>query len=137
MSEDIRSVQMSIIDDKIFQCAQSTCLPFENLTISNIRYCEINCLNRIQCMAITFHKSNLQCQLFDNLINQNANMSYEMNAVTMISIFGTRYPPDLTSTSTASTSTSTSTSTTSTSTSTTTSKTSTTSTSTSTSTTGM
>ncbi|UJR24229.1 hypothetical protein I4U23_027196 [Adineta vaga] len=83
----------------------------------------------------TFYKSSSQCQLFNNSINQNANMSYEMNAVTMITILGTRYPlgssnRDFIHSSTTSTSSS---STTSSSSSTSTSTSSTTTTSSSTS----
>ncbi|CAF1348888.1 unnamed protein product [Adineta steineri] len=95
MPNDIRSVRMAINNDKIFQCAQSTCLPFNNLTTSNIRHCQINCLNRDECMAVTFYQSNLQCQLFNNSINQNMNMSSQINVVTMITIFGTRYSYDM------------------------------------------
>ena len=92
MADDIRSVQMTIINDNIFKCVQSTCLPFNNLTTSNIRECQINCLKRNECIVATFYKSNSQCQLFNDSINQNANISYEMNVVTMIAILGTRYP---------------------------------------------
>ncbi|CAF1514635.1 unnamed protein product [Adineta ricciae] len=96
MADNIRSVQMTIINDKIFQCAQSTCSPFNNLTTSNILLCQIDCLNQNQCMAATFYKSNSQCQLFNDSLNENGNMSDEMNAITMITIIATRYPPDLT-----------------------------------------
>ncbi|CAF1511232.1 unnamed protein product [Adineta ricciae] len=95
-ADNIRSVQMSTINDKIFQCAQSTCLPFYNLTTSDVLRCQIECLNQNQCIAITFYRTNFQCQLFNNSLNQNGNMSYEMNVVTMITIVGTRYPLDLT-----------------------------------------
>ncbi|CAF1015275.1 unnamed protein product [Adineta ricciae] len=96
MSSDIRSIQMLIINNKVFQCTQSTCLPFYNLITSDIRRCQINCLNRNECTAVTFHQSTLQCQLFATSINQNTSMSVEINAVTMITIFRSRYSYDLT-----------------------------------------
>ncbi|CAF0882850.1 unnamed protein product [Adineta ricciae] len=117
MPNDIRSIQMLIANDKIFQCAQSTCLPFYNFVTSDIRRCQINCLNQDECVAATFYQSNLQCQLFNTSIKQNTNMSFEMNAVTMITVFRTRYPYDLitfSATSTSSTSSSSTSSSTST-----------------------
>jgi hypothetical protein len=95
MTDNIRSIQMSIINDKIFQCAQSTCLPFHNVTTLDILHCQIGCLNQYQCIAATFNKSTSNCQLFNDSLNQNGNMTNEINVVTMITIFGTRYPPGL------------------------------------------
>ncbi|CAF1420344.1 unnamed protein product, partial [Adineta ricciae] len=103
IESDIRSVRMSSVVNFTFQCAKTTCAPFVNLAKSNIRQCEMSCLGQLGCKAITYRSVSLNCQLFDNSINQNGNMSFEMNVVTMSVILGTKFPPDLTSTSTSTT----------------------------------
>ena len=90
--QDIRSFRMFILSNLTFQCAQTTCLPFSNLTASNIRQCQMTCLRQTQCTAAIYYESTSVCQLFDSTINQNGNMSYNINAVTMIIIPGTRVP---------------------------------------------
>ena len=86
----MHSFKMSIMKDAQFQCSSTTCLPFVTLTVSNIRACQIACLNNVQCQAASFHQSNSNCELFDNVDNQNGNMLTQMNVVSMSVISGTR-----------------------------------------------
>ena len=88
----MRSGRMSILSNLTFECAQTTCPPFANVTGSNIRQCQMACLRQIQCKAATYYQSTSVCQVFDNTINQNGNMSDSINTVTMIIIPGTRFP---------------------------------------------
>ncbi|CAF0902586.1 unnamed protein product [Adineta steineri] len=143
IGEDTRSVQMSLIPDSRFQCANTTCLPFINVITSRIRNCQVACLTQSQCRAATFHRSTSNCELFADMSNQNGNMLADVDTTSMNVISGTRFPSEPTTTSTSTTSSLTSsttssstssTSTTTTSSSTTTSTTSSTSTTTTSST---
>ncbi|CAF1205286.1 unnamed protein product [Adineta steineri] len=133
-TEDIRLFRMSKINGWQFQCANTTCLPFVTIVVSNMIKCQTNCLAQIHCRAVTFHKSISTCQLFDDIINQNSNMLANTDTISATVILQTRIPPEPTTTSTTSTST-TSTTTTTTTTTSSTSTTSTTSTTTTTTTT--
>ncbi|CAF1206802.1 unnamed protein product [Adineta steineri] len=133
VGEDIRSVEISLMPDCKFQCANTTCLPFINIITSDIKNCQVACLVQSQCRAATFHRSTSGCELFADMLGQDGNMLADADATSMNVISGTRFPPELTTTST-STTTSTTTTTTTTS-STTTTTTTTTSRTTSTSTT--
>ena len=93
IGEDIRSVRMSSFNNLALQCAQTTCLPFANLTTRGVRQCQIACLVQVQCTAVTYYQPASNCQLHDSTINQNGNMSYNVNTVTIIIITGTRFPP--------------------------------------------
>ncbi|CAF1294086.1 unnamed protein product [Adineta steineri] len=133
IGEDIRSIAMSLMIDFKFQCANTTCLPFVNIFTSNVRNCQVACLIQSQCTAATFHRSTSNCELFDNMVNQNGNMLTEADTTSMNIISGTRFPAEPTTTSTSTTTTTTTTSiTTSTITTTTTTTSSTTSTTTTT-----
>ena len=93
IGEDMRSVRMSLFNGSTFQCAQTTCLPFANLTTANVRRCQIACLMQVPCEAATYYQPASSCQLYNSSINQNGNLSYHMNAMTMMVIAGTRFPP--------------------------------------------
>ncbi|CAF1225795.1 unnamed protein product [Adineta steineri] len=93
VGEDIRSEEMSIIPDSKFQCANTTCLPFISVTTTDIRNCQFACLGQSQCIAATFHRSTSDCELFDNMLNQNGNMLADVDATSMDIITGTRFPP--------------------------------------------
>ena len=92
IGEDIRSVQMCLFNNLTFQCAQTSCLSFANLTTTNIQRCQIACLIQVQCKAATYYQPASNCQLHDSTINQNGNMSYNGDSVTMVVISGTRFP---------------------------------------------
>ncbi|CAF1496036.1 unnamed protein product [Adineta steineri] len=98
--EDIRSEEMFVIPDSKFQCANTTCLPFISVIITDIRNCRFACLAQSQCEAATFHRSTSNCELFGDMLNQNGNMLADADATTMIVISGTRFPPAPTTTST-------------------------------------
>ncbi|CAF0822768.1 unnamed protein product [Adineta steineri] len=93
IGEDTQSMIMSLIVDSKFQCANTTCLPFINIITSNIRNCQVACLTRSQCKAATFYRSTSNCELFDNMLNQNGNMLADVDATSMNIISGTRFPP--------------------------------------------
>ncbi|CAF4042039.1 unnamed protein product, partial [Adineta steineri] len=84
---------MSLISDAKFQCANTTCLPFISVITPNIRNCQVACLTQSQCIAATFHRSTSNCELFDNMSNQNGNMLADVDATSMNIISGTRFPP--------------------------------------------
>ncbi|CAF4178954.1 unnamed protein product, partial [Adineta steineri] len=126
-TEDMRLFRMSKINGWQFQCANTTCLPFVSIVVSNMIKCQTNCLAQIHCRAVTFHKSISTCQLFNDIINQNSNMLANTDTISATVILQTRIPPEPTTTSTTSTSTTLTTTTTTSSTSTTTTTTSSTS----------
>ncbi|CAF4078195.1 unnamed protein product, partial [Adineta steineri] len=84
-----------------FQCANTTCLPFNNVIPSNIQNCQVACLTQSQCIAATFHQSTSNCELFDNMLNQNGNVLADVDATSMNVISGTRFPPESTTTTTS------------------------------------
>ncbi|CAF4401320.1 unnamed protein product, partial [Adineta steineri] len=83
LGEDIRSEQMSLIPDAKFQCANTTCLPFISVITRDIRNCQFACLGQSQCRAATFHRSTSNCELFDNILNQNGKMLADVDATSM------------------------------------------------------
>ncbi|CAF0889087.1 unnamed protein product [Adineta steineri] len=62
--------------------------------------CQVACLTQSQCIAATFYRSTFNCELFDNILNQNGNMLANMDATSMSIISGTRFPPATTTTTT-------------------------------------
>ncbi|CAF3868436.1 unnamed protein product, partial [Adineta steineri] len=126
VGEDTRSMRMSLIPDSKFQCANTTCLPFINVITSKIRNCQVACLAQSQCRAATFHRSTCNCELFDNMLNQNGTMLADVDATSMNVISGTRFPSESATTSTTTSSTTTTTTTATSSTTTTASSTTTT-----------
>ncbi|CAF1193263.1 unnamed protein product [Adineta steineri] len=110
VGEDIQSMIMSLMIDSKFQCANTSCLPFINVFTSNIMNCQVACLTQSQCRAATFHRSTFNCELFDNMLNQNESILADIDAVSMNVISGTRFPSDqMTSTTTSSSTTTTTT----------------------------
>ncbi|CAF3906819.1 unnamed protein product [Adineta steineri] len=91
VGEDIQSMMMSLMPGSTFECANTTCLPFDNITTSNIRSCQLACLTQSQCTAATFYESTFDCELFDNTVNQNGNMLADVDATSMDAISGTRF----------------------------------------------
>ncbi|UJR17226.1 hypothetical protein I4U23_004121 [Adineta vaga] len=83
----------SIIDRK-FSCAQTTCLPFSDLTELNSFECELACLAQNQCEALSFHRTTFNCQLFTDISKEIANMLVDNDTDTMIAITDTRFPMD-------------------------------------------
>ncbi|CAF4138493.1 unnamed protein product [Adineta steineri] len=107
VGEDTQSMIMSLMVDSKFQCASTTCIPFINVFTSNIMNCQVACLTQSPCRAATFHRSTSNCELFDNMLNQNGNMLGDVDAISMNVISGTRFPSDqISSTTTTSSSTS-------------------------------
>ncbi|CAF1399629.1 unnamed protein product [Adineta steineri] len=93
-AQDIRSMEMYLMIDSKFQCANTTCLPFISIITSNIKNCQVACLAQSQCIAATFHRSTSDCELFDNMLNQNGNMLADVDATSMKINSGTRFPPE-------------------------------------------
>ncbi|CAF0838807.1 unnamed protein product [Adineta steineri] len=90
--DDIRSMEMSLMVDSKFQCANTTCLPFISIITTDIRNCQLACLGESQCRAVTFHRSTSNCELFAGILNQNGNMLADVDATSMNVISGTRFP---------------------------------------------
>ncbi|CAF4116996.1 unnamed protein product, partial [Adineta steineri] len=112
VGEDTQSMIMSLMVDSKFQCANTTCLPFINVFTSNIMNCQVACLTQSQCRAATFHRLTSNCELFDNMLNQNGSILADVDAISMNVISGTRFPSDQITSTTTSSSTSTTTTTT-------------------------
>ncbi|CAF4152372.1 unnamed protein product [Adineta steineri] len=92
VGQDIRSEEMSLIPDSKFQCANTTCLPFISVITTDIRNCQFACLGQSQCIAATFHRSTSNCELFDNMLNQNGSVLADVDATSVNVISGTRFP---------------------------------------------
>ncbi|CAF0858610.1 unnamed protein product [Adineta steineri] len=93
VGQDIRSEEMSVVPDSKFQCANTTCLPFISVITTDIKNCQFACLGQSQCIAATFHRSTSNCELFNNMLNQNGNISADVDATSMNVISGTRFLP--------------------------------------------
>ena len=89
--ENTRSIQMSVHNNLISQCTHTTCLAILNITTTDQFQCQIACLALVQCKVAIYYQITMSCQLFDDNLNQSGNMSYYMDAVTMIVISGTRF----------------------------------------------
>ncbi|CAF1134574.1 unnamed protein product [Adineta steineri] len=100
IGQDIRSMEMSLMPDIKFQCANTTCLPFISVITTDIRNCQFACLGQSQCIAATFHRSTSNCELFNNMLSQNGNLLGDVDAISMNVISGTRFPPGSVSVST-------------------------------------
>jgi len=51
------------------------------------------CLAQAQCQAASFEQSTFTCELFTDIMNQDGNMTPDVETVTMIVMYGTRMPP--------------------------------------------
>ena len=92
LTQNINSIEMTIMDGRQFQCATTTCLPYATVTASNILRCQMTCLQQTQCTATSFHRSTTECQLFTKDIDQNSSLGTAVDVVTMMVIPGTRLP---------------------------------------------
>ncbi|CAF4181085.1 unnamed protein product, partial [Adineta steineri] len=92
VEEDIRFVEMFLMPGCIFQCANTTYLPFINVITPNIKDCQVACLAQSQCTAATFHRSTCDCELFADILNQDENMMADVDATSVKVIRGTRFP---------------------------------------------
>ncbi len=93
VAQDMRSIGMSKMVGWQYQCSTTSCLPFNTIIVPNIRRCQMACLAQSICQAASFNQLNSNCQLFNNIPNQNGNMLVDTNMVTMIAMPGTRIPP--------------------------------------------
>ncbi|CAF1500168.1 unnamed protein product [Adineta steineri] len=89
---DRRSFKMSVMNGWRFQCANTTCLPFNTVRVSNMRNCQMTCLAQIFCEAASFYTTTSNCNLFAYISNQIGSMSADTNTITMIVIAATRIP---------------------------------------------
>ncbi|CAF0846744.1 unnamed protein product [Adineta steineri] len=126
VTQNTNSFTISLIDGWEYQCVNTTCAPFATVVVSNIRMCQVACLNEVQCKAASFHQSTSKCQLFSDIPDENGNMLANMETVTMFVMAQTRMPSELTTSTTATATSSSTTTTTPSSTSSTTSSTTTT-----------
>lgn len=94
-TQDMRLMRMNLFKGQRFQCVSTSCVPFMTLTVSNVRHCQIQCLDLVYCRAATFQQSNFDCQLFTNNVDANTNREANSGSVTMIIMPGTRLPPGL------------------------------------------
>ena len=93
IAQDTRSVFMTIVDDRQFQCANTTCLPFTTRTTSDVRDCQFVCLAEVQCQAVSFDQSVGRCELFADIISETGNMLTQIGTTTMLVRLETRMPP--------------------------------------------
>ncbi|CAF0780502.1 unnamed protein product [Adineta steineri] len=93
VGEDMRSVRMSLMRNSKFQCANTTCVPFINFVTRTILNCQAGCLAVIQCATASFHRSTSNCELFTDMLNQNGNMLFDADIISMNVIAETRSPP--------------------------------------------
>ncbi len=77
---------MYIMNERQFQCATTTCLPYSTVKVSNIRQCQFNCLAQVQCIAASFRRSNSTCQLFDNTPTSSPTLDEDIDNVAMMII---------------------------------------------------
>ncbi|CAF4193612.1 unnamed protein product, partial [Adineta steineri] len=104
VTQNTNSFTMSLIDGWEYQCVNTTCAPFATVVVSNIRMCQVTCLNEVQCKAASFHQSTSKCQLFSDIPDENGNMLANMETVTMFVIAQTRMLSELTTSPTTATS---------------------------------
>ena len=93
ISQQIRSLEMTIMDGWQLTCASTTCLPFFTVPTPDVRQCRVTCLSLIQCQAATFQWSTSACALFAYTLNVSIDLSLDGNTTTSIVDMGTRIPP--------------------------------------------
>ena len=83
---------MSVMNGWRLQCANTSCLPFVNISVSNIRECQMACLAQVQCQVVSFQRTTFNCDLFAYIPNQTLNLTAHVDTVTMIVDLVTRVP---------------------------------------------
>ena len=91
-AQDMRSLQMSFMHGGQFQCMNTSCLPFVNISVADIRQCQLTCLALVQCQAASFQRTASTCELFAFIPNQTVYLSARVDTTAMIVDFGTRMP---------------------------------------------
>jgi hypothetical protein len=86
ISQDIRTLELSIMDNTKYQCVDSGCSPSTIIPGSYLRGCQIDCLSQSNCRTVTFDQSSNQCELFVDRASQRGNMLTQTGVLTMIAI---------------------------------------------------
>ena len=88
--EGMRSLKMSVMVGRQFQCVNECCAPSVTVSVSNIRRCQMACLARDQCQVANYQQSTSTCQLFSNTLNQAGNLAIDVSTTTIFVILETR-----------------------------------------------
>ena len=92
VSQEIRSLDMTIMDGWQLTCASTTCLPFVIADTQDVQQCQATCLSRIECQVATFQRSTSACALFAYRVDAMVNLSPDPYTITSIAEMGTRIP---------------------------------------------
>ena len=92
VSQEIRSIDMAIMDGWQLTCAGTTCLPFVIVDTQDVQQCQAICLSRIECQVATFQQSTSACALFAYRVDVRVDLSPDPYTITSIAEMGTRIP---------------------------------------------
>lgn len=89
---NMRSAKMSILSGKRYECLNNSCYSLMNLTVSNIRRCQIACFISDNCSISTFNQVTRECQLFSSSPSSNITWTEDFNLTTMFIFSDERNP---------------------------------------------
>ncbi|CAF1253196.1 unnamed protein product [Adineta ricciae] len=102
-TQNIRTLELSHLNNTLYTCSDPQCSPSTLVTVSNIRHCQIVCLVTTECRTVVFYHSNSQCQLFVDIATNMGTLSIQMGVETMIAIDNRKLSAPTTSTTTTTT----------------------------------
>ena len=86
ISQNIRSLFLSQVNDVKYQCNNSACLPSTIVSTSHSKDCQFICLSNAECRTITFDQSTNQCEIFADIPSVNGNLLPQAGVVTMTAV---------------------------------------------------
>ncbi|UJR18317.1 hypothetical protein I4U23_005219 [Adineta vaga] len=85
-SQNICTIELSIIYNKRYQCVDPQCSPLAIVSVSNLKTCQLACLNNINCRTAIFNELTNECEIFTDIIRPYGQMINEQNIVTITAI---------------------------------------------------
>jgi hypothetical protein len=86
VSQDIRTLELSLMNNIKYQCNDSDCSPSTIVSVPNIRRCQMVCIADATCRTVTFDHSSNNCQVFFDIPSENGNLLPQAGVATMITI---------------------------------------------------
>jgi hypothetical protein len=86
ISQEMRTLLLSKKDDTTYHCLDLSCAPSTNISVQNLRRCEMASISNANCRTVTFDQSNNNCQVFFNSPSEYGNMLAQTGVTTMFAI---------------------------------------------------
>ncbi|CAF1470166.1 unnamed protein product [Adineta ricciae] len=86
LAKNSHTIVLSIFYNVRYLCVDPQCSPFTTVVTPSLRSCQSACLINTNCRTAIFDQSNLQCELFIDIVRQYGQMITNENVVTMTAI---------------------------------------------------